>query len=72
MDVLSFKSVDADPYKWPHDSSMSPKTTALVIIDMQVDCRSCSSLNPSDCLIFVKGVSTSITSFMVFNPHHVC
>lgn len=25
------------PYAWPHDSSLSPSTTALLIIDMQRD-----------------------------------
>ena len=28
----------ADPYAWPHDASLSPSTTALIIIDMQRDC----------------------------------
>lgn len=32
-------SVEASPYNWPHDESLDPKTTALVIIDMQKDCR---------------------------------
>jgi len=32
-------SIDASPYKWPHDSSFDSKTTALVIIDMQKDCE---------------------------------
>ncbi|OCL00097.1 putative Peroxyureidoacrylate/ureidoacrylate amidohydrolase RutB, partial [Cenococcum geophilum 1.58] len=27
----------ADPYAWPHDASLSPSTTALIIIDMQRD-----------------------------------
>lgn len=31
-------SVEASPYNWPHDGSFDPKTTALVIIDMQKDC----------------------------------
>jgi hypothetical protein len=31
-------SVEASPYNWPHDGSLDPKTTALVIIDMQKDC----------------------------------
>ncbi|KAL3417456.1 isochorismatase hydrolase [Phlyctema vagabunda] len=30
-------SIDAAPYRWPHDSSFHPTTTALVIIDMQRD-----------------------------------
>jgi hypothetical protein len=34
-------SIEASPYKWPHDSSFDPKTTALVIIDMQKDCEFC-------------------------------
>lgn len=32
-------SVEASPYMWPHDGSLDPKTTALVIIDMQKDCE---------------------------------
>ena len=32
-------SIQAVPYKWPHDSSFDSKTTALVIIDMQKDCK---------------------------------
>jgi hypothetical protein len=32
-------SVEASPYLWPHDGSLDPKTTALVIIDMQKDCE---------------------------------
>ncbi|KAI1608881.1 isochorismatase [Exophiala viscosa] len=31
------KQLAASPYNWPHDASLSPKTTALVIIDMQRD-----------------------------------
>lgn len=31
--------IDASPYFWPHDSTFDPKTTALVIIDMQKDCE---------------------------------
>lgn len=27
----------AEPYPWPYDGSLAPKTTALVIIDMQTD-----------------------------------
>ena len=29
--------VDATPYPWPYDGSLSPATTALVVIDMQTD-----------------------------------
>lgn len=32
-------SIEAAPYHWPHDRSFDPKTTALVIIDMQMDCE---------------------------------
>lgn len=39
-------SIDASPYKWPHDNSFDPKTTALVIIDMQQDCE--YFLSPQD------------------------
>lgn len=29
----------ATPYDWPHDCTFTPYTTALVIIDMQKDCK---------------------------------
>jgi hypothetical protein len=32
-------NIEAQPYRWPHDNSFDPKTTALVIIDMQKDCK---------------------------------
>ncbi len=32
--------IEAVPYEWPHDASFSKFTTALVIIDMQKDCKS--------------------------------
>jgi hypothetical protein len=31
--------VKAEPYDWPHDGTFNPQTTALVIIDMQMDCK---------------------------------
>lgn len=31
------KTLPADPYPWPYDGSLSPETTALVVIDMQTD-----------------------------------
>ena len=37
----------ATPYAWPHDASMSPETTALIIIDMQNDCAFNSIVPPS-------------------------
>ena len=27
----------ADPYPWPFDGSLSPETTAFIVIDMQTD-----------------------------------
>lgn len=33
------RQITADPYDWPHDGSLDPTTTALVIIDMQRDCK---------------------------------
>lgn len=39
--------VVAKPYWWPHDASLRPETTALVVIDMQRDCRSNSNLHQS-------------------------
>jgi hypothetical protein len=32
--------VEASPYSWPHDGTLDQKTTALVVIDMQRDCKS--------------------------------
>ena len=29
--------VDADPYRWPYDGALFAATTALIVIDMQVD-----------------------------------
>jgi biuret amidohydrolase len=29
--------IEADPYPWPFDGELSPKNTALIIIDMQAD-----------------------------------
>jgi hypothetical protein len=41
--ALSFvkmaSQVDAAPYAWPISGGMNPNTTALVIIDMQKDCK---------------------------------
>lgn len=31
-------SIPADPYRYPHDGSFGPDTTAIVVIDMQRDC----------------------------------
>jgi Isochorismatase family len=31
--------ISAIPYDWPHDATMTPFTTALVVIDMQKDCK---------------------------------
>lgn len=36
----------AIPYDWPHDASFTPYTTALVIIDMQKDCKWSLSVFP--------------------------
>jgi len=33
-------SIKAEPYNWPHGCDFNPTTTALVIIDMQRDCKS--------------------------------
>jgi hypothetical protein len=37
--ILAAGRVEAQPYNWPHDAPMDSKTTALVIIDMQNDCK---------------------------------
>jgi len=34
---MSTQVASSNPYAWPHDSSLSPSTTALLIIDMQRD-----------------------------------
>jgi nicotinamidase-related amidase len=31
------KFVDADPYQWPFDGSLTKSNTAIIVIDMQVD-----------------------------------
>lgn len=41
--LLSGPRVSAHPYAWPHNGSLSPETTALVIIDMQKDCNGLQS-----------------------------
>ncbi len=33
----SLSTVFADPYPWPYDGTLSPRTTALIVIDMQTD-----------------------------------
>jgi len=30
-------AIDADPYPWPFDEQLSPRNTALIVIDMQTD-----------------------------------
>jgi hypothetical protein len=37
--ILTAGRVNSQPYNWPHDAPMDSKTTALVIIDMQKDCK---------------------------------
>lgn len=42
--------IKATPYNWPHDASLGPQTTALVLIDMQRDCAaSYPLLSANDC-----------------------
>lgn len=43
MSTPKTQIASADPYAWPHDASLSPSTTALIIIDMQRDCTPPSS-----------------------------
>jgi hypothetical protein len=40
-------SIRADPYNYPHDNSLSPNTTALVVIDMQRDCETIQAASSS-------------------------
>lgn len=37
LDRTIAPSVEAEPYRWPHDGSFHADTTALVVIDMQMD-----------------------------------
>jgi biuret amidohydrolase len=30
-------TIESEPYRWPYDGAFSPRNTALVIIDMQID-----------------------------------
>ncbi len=39
--------ISANPYNWPHDGSLTATNTALVIIDMQRDCRYHLIITPS-------------------------
>lgn len=49
----------AIPYDWPHDASFTPYTTALVIIDMQKDCKFIPRL---------IGISSILISMLVCAP----
>jgi nicotinamidase-related amidase len=52
----------AEPYAWPHNSSLSPHTTALLIIDMQHDFLSANgymaALSPSTASRFTPLIPT--------------
>lgn len=39
--------IKAEPYAWPVNSEISAKNTALVIIDMQADCKPPFTPTPS-------------------------
>lgn len=56
-------NIEATPYKWPHDSTFDPKTTALVIIDMQRDC---------EYLKVQLQLSTPLSLHFQSPQHHVC
>ncbi|KIV83509.1 hypothetical protein PV11_05528 [Exophiala sideris] len=56
------KQLDASPYNWPHDGSLSPKTTALVIIDMQRDF--CEEGGYFDCQGYDYHVAQGIVPFL--------
>jgi nicotinamidase-related amidase len=34
---MFFPTIAADPYPWPYDGTLSARTTALIVIDMQTD-----------------------------------
>lgn len=40
--------ITAVPYDWPHDATMTPFTTALVLIDMQKDCKYHTGIDDAD------------------------
>jgi len=45
-DVPKQSIIIANPYWWPHDASFGIENTALVIIDMQRDCETNTSISP--------------------------
>ncbi|KAF1957840.1 isochorismatase family protein [Byssothecium circinans] len=53
------------PYAWPHDTSLSPTTTALLLIDMQRD-----FLSP-DGYLHAQGYSSSHSRFQALIPRLV-
>lgn len=57
--------IDAVPYRWPHDSSFDPKTTALVIIDMQKDCKYSTFI-----LEIFSNHNIPFNSFMIISSPH--
>lgn len=60
--------IEAVPYDWPHDAGFSPFTSALLVVDMQRDCK----LFPLEAgfwlirLEFACRVATSITKVMTY------
>ncbi|OSS53586.1 hypothetical protein B5807_00183 [Epicoccum nigrum] len=58
------------PYPWPHDATLSPSTTALLIIDMQYDFLSATgylgTLNPSSPARFQPLLNTIPTLLRAF------
>lgn len=70
----------SEPYPWPHDGSLLRQTTALVLVDMQQDCRCCPTpffwrsirmdeglTNDPGCKSVVQGV-TSINRATISPP----
>lgn len=46
-DLHQERRITARPYNWPHDGTLSLATTALVVIDMQNDCKSVLLCTPA-------------------------
>ncbi len=45
-DQAGGRCISADPYHFPHNKNLSPSNTALIIIDMQRDCKWFNFLQP--------------------------
>lgn len=61
--------IAAVPYDWPHDATLTPYTTALVIIDMQKDCAYDSMWSCGSWLSFLlMGCQRSLFAGWIHEP----